>query len=221
MAHIHYLIKASPTLIVGISRLKFAALLSLLNNLTSTLTSRLFKRHWWTHLWRLKWRSNKNKTSAHSNFLKIYCHLCSPSKAGMLRPSCKVHFGNCYFGKLDAIVKLQLGLLYSYCSSLYGSELWDLSFSTIVVLCFSWRRALKNVWKLPSNTHGDLMYALSCVRPIEVELKCTVLNFVLNCLNSDVGLVRSVTRHVISSLGCQSPIGKNLVSCCQLLVYQQ
>jgi len=33
--------------------------------------------------------------------------------------------------------------------------------------------------------------------------------------NSDVGLVRSVTRHVISSLGCQSPIGKNFVSCCQ------
>jgi len=46
-------------------------------------------------------------------------------------------------------------------------------------------------------------------------LKCRVLNFVLNCLNSDVGLVRSVTRHVISSLGCQSPIGKNFVSCCQ------
>jgi len=27
--------------------------------------------------------------------------------------------------------------------------------------------------------------------------------------------VRSVTRHVISSLRCQSPIGKNFVSCCQ------
>jgi len=72
------------------------------------------------------------------------------------------------------------------------------------------------VWKLPLNTHGNLINALSCVRSIEVELKCRVLNFVLNCLNSDVGLVRSVTRHVISSLGCQSPIGKNFVSCCQL-----
>jgi len=118
-----------------------------------------------------------------------------------------------YFGKLDAIVKLQL--LYSYCSSLYGSELWDLSCSAIDVLCVSWRRALKNVWKLPLNTHGNVIYALSCVRPIEVELKCRVLNFVLKCLNSNVDLVRSVTRHVISLLGCQSPIGKNYVSCCQ------
>jgi len=45
-----------------------------------------------------------------------------------------------YFGKLDAIVNLQL--LYSYCSSWYGSELWDLSYSAIDVLCVSWRRAL-------------------------------------------------------------------------------
>ena len=52
-----------------------------------------------------------------------------------------------YFGKLDAIVKLQL--LYSYCSSLYGSEFWDLSCSAIDVLCVSWRRALKNEWKPP------------------------------------------------------------------------
>jgi len=70
------------------------------------------------------------------------------------------------------------------------------------------------MWKLPLNTHGNLIYALTCVHSIEVELKCRVLNFALNCLNSDVGLVRSVTRHVISSLGCQSPIGKNFVSCC-------
>ena len=71
------------------------------------------------------------------------------------------------------------------------------------------------MWKLPINTHGNVIYALSCVCPIEVELKCRVFNFVLKCLNSDVGLVRSVTRHVISLLGCQSPIGKNFVSCSQ------
>ena len=69
--------------------------------------------------------------------------------------------------------------------------------------------------KLPINTHGNGIYTLSCVRPLEVELKCRVFNFVLKCLISDVGLVRSVTRNVISLLGCQSPIGKNFVSCSQ------
>ena len=43
------------------------------------------------------------------------------------------------FGKLDAIVKLQL--LYSYCSSMYGSELWDLTCSAFDAFCVSWRRA--------------------------------------------------------------------------------
>jgi len=80
-----------------------------------------------------------------------------------------------YFEKLDAIVKLQI--LYSYCSSLCGSELWDLSCSAIDVLCVSWRRAFKNVWKLALQTRGNLIYALSCVRSIDVELKCRVLNF--------------------------------------------
>ena len=110
---------------------------------------------------------------------------------------------------MPLLVKLQL--LYSYCSSMYGSELWDLSCSTIDEFCIFLRRALKNVWKLPI-TNGNVIYTLSCVRPIEVELKCRAFNFVLKCLNSDVGLVRSVTKHVISLLGCQSPIGKNLVS---------
>jgi len=41
-----------------------------------------------------------------------------------------------YFGKLEAIVKLQL--LYSYCGNLYGSALWNLSCSAIDVLCVSW-----------------------------------------------------------------------------------
>jgi len=39
--------------------------------------------------------------------------------------------------------------------SYFGSELWDLSCSAIDVLCVFWRRALKTVWKLPLNTHGN------------------------------------------------------------------
>ena len=57
---------------------------------------------------------------------------------------------------------------------------------------------------------------MMCIRPIEVKLKCRVFNFVLECPNSDVGLVRSVTRHVISLMGCQSAVDNNFVSCSQL-----
>jgi Reverse transcriptase (RNA-dependent DNA polymerase) len=120
----------------------------------------------------------------------------------------------CYFGKLDSTIKLQL--LYSYCSSMYGSELWDLTCSAIEAFGVSWRRALKNIWKLPMNTHNNVLYALSGVLPIDVELSRRAFNLVLKCINSDNSLVRSVTRHVISLSGCQSPIGKNFITCCQI-----
>ena len=41
------------------------------------------------------------------------------------------------------------------------------------------QNVLQNVWTLSINTHGNLIYTLSCVRPIEVELKCRVFNFFL------------------------------------------
>ena len=119
----------------------------------------------------------------------------------------------CCFGKLDAIIKLKL--LYSFCSSMYGSELWDMSCSAIASFGVSWRRALKNVWKLPMNTHTSLLYALCGVRPFEVDLKLRACKFAFKCLNSDNLLVRSVIRHVVLLSGCQSPIGKNFISGCQ------
>jgi hypothetical protein len=70
----------------------------------------------------------------------------------------------CYFGKLDCVIKLKL--LYSYCSSIYGSELWDLSCTALPSLCVSWRNGLKNVWKLPRNTHAQILYSLCEQRPI-------------------------------------------------------
>ena len=74
-------------------------------------------------------------------------------------------------GELDAIVKLQL--LYSCCSSMYGSELWDLSCNAIDAFCAG-DVPLKCV-KLSINTHGNVIYALSCVCPIEVELNVEYL----------------------------------------------
>jgi len=53
----------------------------------------------------------------------------------------------CWFGKLDCRVKTKL--LKAYCSSFYGSELWDLGNGNINALRTAWRQALRRVWKLP------------------------------------------------------------------------
>lgn len=119
----------------------------------------------------------------------------------------------CYFGKLDAIIKLKL--LYSFCSSWYGCELWDPQSKALSSFCVSWRKALKRIWKVPNNTHANILYGLCCKRPVEVEMCSRSLSFIFKCVNSDNYLVRSTVRHVIEISGCQSPIGKCFMYCCK------
>ena len=64
----------------------------------------------------------------------------------------------CYFRILGASTKLNL--LYSFCSSLYGAELWDLSNSDFECICVAWRKALKRVYSLPWRTHSNVLYSL-------------------------------------------------------------
>ena len=47
------------------------------------------------------------------------------------------------FRKLDPIVKT--ALLYRYCSSMYGSVLWDLQMSDISRICSAWRFAIRQI----------------------------------------------------------------------------
>ena len=58
----------------------------------------------------------------------------------------------CYFCKLTSCVKNRL--FQSYCTSLYGCELWLLTTSEIEDLCVSWRKGLRRVWSLPNTSHS-------------------------------------------------------------------
>ena len=57
------------------------------------------------------------------------------------------------FRKLDPTVKIEL--LYRYCSSFYGSVLWDLKPSDISRICSAWRFATRQIWRLAYNTYSD------------------------------------------------------------------
>ena len=49
----------------------------------------------------------------------------------------------CYFGHLSPVVKLRL--IKTFCSSLYGSVLWELDHLSIDSVCFTWRKGLRRV----------------------------------------------------------------------------
>ena len=56
---------------------------------------------------------------------------------------------NCaFFGKRDPVTNLSL--LRAYCSSFYGSVVWDLSHSSTDAFCAIWRKGLRRIWNLPA-----------------------------------------------------------------------
>ena len=118
----------------------------------------------------------------------------------------------CFFGKLNPIVKTNL--LYTYCSSLYGSVLWDLRTPEIEFVCTAWRCAIRRIWSVPRNTHCKVVTALSGKLPLFEELCSRVINFHFRCLDSPNALVRFFTKYCISNTGAESPHGGNIRLIC-------
>ena len=111
------------------------------------------------------------------------------------------------FGRLDPIVKNKL--FQAYGSSHYGSELWDLSCSTLSEYCAAWQRGLRRIWELPNTLRSDYLSTISCTGPIYDVLCRRFLNFIATCYSSDSELIRFVIKHAVSCAQARSPIGRN------------
>ena len=119
----------------------------------------------------------------------------------------------CYFRNLGALTKLNL--LYSFCSSLYGAELWDLFHCDFKCIGVAWRKALKRVWTLPWRTHSNMLYSLCDKWRIEDEIYRRTLLFGLRCINSESSVVRYVSRFAINYGLMHSVLGRNILFGCQ------
>ena len=119
----------------------------------------------------------------------------------------------CYFRNLNASTKLKL--LYSFCSSLYGAELWDLSSCNFECINVAWRKALKRVSSLPWRTHSHILYSLCNKWPMEEELYTRSLLFGLRRITSKPSVVRYVSRFGIKYGLMHSVLGKIILFGCQ------
>jgi len=119
----------------------------------------------------------------------------------------------CYFRNLNSSTKLKL--LYSFCSSLYGAELWDLSSCDFECITVAWRKALKRVWSLPWRTHSNVLYSLCNKWPTEEEIYRRSLLFGLRCITSESSVVRYVSRFGIKYGLMHSVLGRNILFGCQ------
>jgi len=118
----------------------------------------------------------------------------------------------CFFVNRDPITKLSL--LKAYCTSHYGSVLWDLANPMVDNYCVVWRKGLRRVWNLPRNTHSVLLPPLCGLLPLFDELVSRTTSFVCKCLVSDNHIVNFVTRHGLFVSKMLSPVGRNAALCC-------
>ena len=119
----------------------------------------------------------------------------------------------CYFNKLDMLVKIKL--FKSYCTSLYGCELWALNNNLVEEFCIAWRKALRRVLGLPYNCYSYLLPLLSNSLPAFIEICKRSVHFVSSCLVSKSNLVRFVSWHGIAIVRYRSCIGSNALACCK------
>ena len=76
----------------------------------------------------------------------------------------------CRFGLLDPTDKDRL--FQDYCSSHYGSELWNLDCDKIREYCSTWRKGLRRIWELPYKFRSDYLSAISG----------TIVRYMTNCV---------------------------------------
>ena len=117
----------------------------------------------------------------------------------------------CQFSKLDSVIKNRL--FKTYCSSMYGCEIWDLSSKEIEDLCVAWRRGTRKVWALPNDTSCDILCLIADVVPVFDEICRRLLNFIRSCSNCGSELISQVANFGVNFARMNSPIGRNSLFC--------
>ena len=86
---------------------------------------------------------------------------------------------------------------------------------TIAEVCVAWRKGVRRVWGLPSDTHCELLPVICDSIPFFWRRVCRTTNFINCCLNSFSEIVNYVSRHGVFFSRMRSPIGSNALYCCQ------
>ena len=79
---------------------------------------------------------------------------------------------------------LRVKIIQSYCSSFYGSQLWDLSNKCIDRLSKSWRKSIRKALNVPAIIHSVYLPLICECLPLTVQLELRVIKCFMNGINS-------------------------------------
>ena len=104
---------------------------------------------------------------------------------------------NADLGSLSPDLKCKLFV--QYCCSFYGIQLLNLFGNDIKDIFVSWRKALRCIWNLHPQTHGDLLAVISGLLPVQISFYNRFCKFITNCLCSKNSIVKTVSNVAINN----------------------
>ena len=86
-------------------------------------------------------------------------------------------------------------LFHQYCSSMYGSQLLDMTNPTMEKVYTQWRKAHRQVLEMPNMTHCDLLPLIADNMPLECILDCKYISFYKSIVKSENKIVSYTAKH--------------------------
>lgn len=85
-------------------------------------------------------------------------------------------------------------LFRTYNTSYYGSPLWNLECKSMYQFYTSWRKCIRYIWKIPNNSHCNLLHHLYQGPKIDIQLLSRFLSFYSKLCNSSNDIVSVCTK---------------------------
>ena len=120
---------------------------------------------------------------------------------------------NFKFCSLDVKYKL----FTSFCTSFYGSQIWNVDDKMMNCLYIAWRKSIRKLFNLPYTTHSLLLPIIANCRPIECQILSRIANFIkttLSSVNDNLTLIMNIVVNGNSSNTGQS--FKHLLTRCNM-----
>ena len=121
-------------------------------------------------------------------------------------------FNKSYYGFLSKFdgcnVTVKNKLFHQYCSSMYGSQLWDLTNPNVEKMCIQWRKAHRRILSVSNMTHCDLLPLIADNMPLEFKLDCKYIAFFKTMATSDNAMIKYLAKCKL--FDHSSTIGKNM-----------
>lgn len=115
-----------------------------------------------------------------------------------------------HFGTAFSDVKYKL--FTTFCMSLYGCPLWDLSHKRIGRFCIAWRKSVRRLLSIPPRTHNTLLPLICGDHSIDVQLHSRFVSFFCGLLSSSNQVIAICGQ--LSLSGSSSSISNSLNHIC-------